>query len=592
MKLEAPVPVQHNKVVLVMDLVESVRLMAANEAFVVSAWHGFLQHAQDKVLPACSGRLVKSLGDGLLAEFDRSADAVKAAYAMHRYFDRTNERLPPEARLHLRAGIHATHLYIDTHDVFGHGVNLAARVTALAAPGETVITASVRDTVVDGIDGEVEDMGESYLKHWPEPVRTWRIWPANDTAPVARAAPQSPVHEDLRPTIAVIPFQGRGAAPEHQVVGELLADGVIGQLSRSHHLRVISRLSTAAFRDRSIDLVDIQTRLDAGYVLSGSYIVMGDRIVVMAELTDARRSDVVWADRLTGEVMDLLQPQSQLILGLVDAATQALLDNTVQRSLILPLPQLESNTLLLGGIALMHRSTARDLDRSRELLDAVTDRHRRVASPWAWLSKWHILQVVQGRATNPHVEFSRAIAMADTALALDPNSSMALSIKGHAMCHLGQDVQSARRLLLDAVQINPNDAVAWLYAGFWSSMWGSADDAVVESERAFTLSPIDPHRFYFQMQLANSYLAKNDFKRTIELCKSSLKANSLHLSTLRTLITAEFEAGNHDDAKMHFELLRQHQPLLTVSSYLGTGGDSLGKRRVAKALGSLGLPSD
>jgi adenylate cyclase len=189
-----------------MDLVESVRLMAANEAFVVSAWHGFLQHAQDKVLPACSGRLVKSLGDGLLAEFDRSADAVKAAYAMHRYFDRTNERLPPEARLHLRAGIHATHLYIDTHDVFGHGVNLAARVTALAAPGETVITASVRDTVVDGIDGEVEDMGESYLKHWPEPVRTWRIWPANDTAPVARAAPQSPVHEDLRPTIAVIPF--------------------------------------------------------------------------------------------------------------------------------------------------------------------------------------------------------------------------------------------------------------------------------------------------------------------------------------------------------------------------------------------------
>lgn len=574
-----------------MDLVESVRLMAANEAFVVSAWHGFLQHAQDKVLPACSGRLVKSLGDGLLAEFDRSADAVKAAYAMHRYFDRTNERLPPEARLHLRAGIHATHLYIDTHDVFGHGVNLAARVTALAAPGETVITASVRDTVVDGIDGEVEDMGESYLKHWPEPVRTWRIWPANDTAPVARAAPQSPVHEDLRPTIAVIPFQGRGAAPEHQVVGELLADGVIGQISRSHHLRVISRLSTAAFRDREIDLVDIQTRLDAGYVLSGSYVVMGDRIVVMAELTDARRSDVVWADRLTGEVMDLLQPQSQLILGLVDAASQALLDNTVQRSLILPLPQLESNTLLLGGIALMHRSTARDLDRSRELLDAVTDRHRRVASPWAWLSKWHILQVVQGRCAEPNAEFRHAIEAADRALDLEPNSSMALAIKGHAMCHLGEDIEVSHRLLTEATQVNPNDPMAWLYAGFWSSMWGPPDEAVARAERALALSPLDPHHFYYQMLAANCYLASNQIDLALQASRASLSKNRYHLPTLRALLLAQYEKGDITDARATLNTLRQLQPSLTVDSYLRYGRPSPLRERIAKAMSSLGLTS-
>jgi len=574
-----------------MDLVESVRLMAANEAFVVSAWHGFLQHAQDKVLPACSGRLVKSLGDGLLAEFDRSADAVKAAYAMHRYFDRTNERLPPEARLHLRAGIHATHLYIDTHDVFGHGVNLAARVTALAAPGETVITASVRDTVVDGIDGEVEDMGESYLKHWPEPVRTWRIWPANDTAPVARAAPQSPVHEDLRPTIAVIPFQGRGAAPEHQVVGELLADGVIGQISRSHHLRVISRLSTAAFRDREIDLIDIQTRLDAGYVLSGSYVVMGDRIVVMAELTDARRSDVVWADRLTGEVMDLLQPQSQLILGLVDAATQALLDNTVQRSLILPLPQLESNTLLLGGIALMHRSTARDLDRSRELLDAVTDRHRRVASPWAWLSKWHILQVVQGRCADPSAQFRNAIEAADRALDLEPNSSMALAIKGHAMCHLGKDPDASKALLDDATQMNPNDSMAWLYSGFWSCMWGNADEAVASSERALQLSPLDPQRAYLQMLAANSHLAKNSYDKAIELCLASLRKDRYHLSTLRSLLTAQFESGRIEEAKSTLNTLTALQPDLSVERFLSYGGNSSFRLRAARAMEALGLRS-
>jgi len=582
-------PLQQNKVVLVIDLVESVRLMASNEAQVVARWHDFLRHADGSVLPRHRGRMVKSLGDGLLAEFDRASDAVPAALDLHAHMRHANQAIAPDQQLHLRAGLHATHFYLDASDVFGSGVNLAARVTSLAGPGETVVTASVRDGIVDGIDGEVEDMGESYLKHWPEPVRTWRVWPADSAGTDVRKPPVAPAQDDLRPTIAVIPLECRSGAEEHQVIGELIADGVIAQLSRSRQLRVISRLSTTAFRGRGAPLEEIQTHLAAGFVLSGSYSVLSERVMVMAELSDARRGDVVWADRVAGSIADLLQTDSQLIRELTDTASQALIDSTVQRAVILPVPQLDSNTLLLGGIALMHRSTARDLDRSRELLEAVTERHRRVATPWAWVAKWHILNIIQGRSGDAPAEFRLAIDMADRALDLEPHSSLALAIKGHVQCHLGTDLDQSRQLLLQAIERNPNDHNAWQYAGFWSTMWGDPADAVRESERALELSPLDPQRFFIEMLVAHSYLTANELDKAIDMCRQSLRRNRYYLASLRILLTALYEAGRVEEAKETLQTLQALQPGLTLAGFLSYGQQSVLRKRVAIALQALGL---
>lgn len=586
----APLPLQQNKVVLVVDLVESVRLMAANEAAVVGQWHRFMQHAKTVVLPQWRGRLVKSLGDGLLAEFTRASDAVRAALAFHRFFEPINADLPDDQHLHLRAGLNGTHLYVDSSDVYGHGVNLAARVASLAGPGETVVTANIRDGIVDGIDGEVEDMGESYLKHWPEPVRTWRVSPADSASMPAPKPSLPPAQEDLRPTIAVIPLDCSTGHDAHQVIGELIADGVIAQLSRSRQMRVISRLSTTAFRGRGAQLSDIQAHLGSGYVLSGSYSVLGDRVVVMAELSDARRSDVVWADRLVGSIADLLQADSQLIQALTDSASQAVIENTVQRATILPCPQLDSNALLLGGIALMHRSTARDLERSRELLDAVTERHRRVATPWAWMAKWHILNIIQGRSADATGEFRQAIDIADRALDLEPHSSLALAIKGHVQCHLGTQLDESRQLLLQATDANPNDHNAWLYAGFWSTMWGDPADAVRESERALELSPLDPQRFFIEMLVAHSYFAAHKLDKAIALCGQSLKRNRYYLATLRVLMASLYEAGQEQQAQEVFRSLTQLQPDMTVEKFLAYGNDCVARQRVASAMRALGSP--
>lgn len=572
-----------------MDLVESVRLMANNEASVVSHWHSFVQHARNVVLPERSGRLVKSLGDGILAEFDRANHAVLAALDLHSFFKPTNEALPPAEQLHLRAGINTAHLYVDANDVYGNGVNLAARVAGLAAPGETVITANVHDQLVDGVDGDMEDMGESYLKHWPEPVRTWQVRPASGLMPYARPTRADGAVSDFRPTIAVIPFESRSQSPEHFVIGDLIADGVIAQLSRSQDLRVISRLSTTAFRGRNAKGGEIDAALDAGFVLSGSYFTHGDRVVIMAELTHTRRHEVVWAERLSGDTADLLQDQSELLQQLAVACAHHLLDAEVQRTLTLALPRLDSSALMLGGVTLMHRSTKRDLERSFVLLESVVDRHKRVATPWAWLAKWHIMRVVQGLADNPTQEFQRAIGIADRALDLEPSSSLAMSIKGHALCHLGQDVDASRRLLQEATQSNPNDPMAWLYSSVWSSMWGKPEDGIDEAENAVRLSPLDPQKYYFEMMLATSYLTNGKSDRAMELCRSSLQKNRYHLPTIRTLVTAAFESGHIEEARSAFSTLLVLQPDFSIERYLAAGGKSPLRVRGAKAMVALGL---
>jgi adenylate cyclase len=585
-----PLPQQRHKVVLVIDLVESVRLMAANEAAVVNQWRGFMHHATSQVLPACRGRLVKSLGDGMLVEFDQPTDGVRAALALHQYFAPLNQTLPPAQQLHLRAGLNATNLYVDENDVYGHGVNLAARVADLASPGETLVTTSVFDGIVVGVDAEVEDRGESYLKHWPEPVRTWQLYPVSSTSAAVRPRVPEGAATDFRPSIAVVPFETRSHAAEQFVIGELIADGVIAQLARSQNLRVISRMSTTAFRGRQSSTDEIGQRLDAAFVLGGSYVTYGDKVVIMAELSDRKRGEVIWADRLTGDTRDLLEAQSQLLDALCAACAKALLNDVVQRTLVLPVPQLDSNALMLGGITLMHRSTPRDLQRSLQLIEAVVERHKRVATPWAWLAKWHIMQVVQGLSGEPARDFQRAIDTADRALDLEPSSSLAMAIKGHALCHLGEDVDASHRLLQEATQSNPNDPMAWLYNSVWSTMWGTPEDSMNEAENALHLSPLDPQKYYFEMMLATSCAALEQWERAIELCKASLMKNRYHLPTIRCLIVAQLESGSTDAARESFQLMRTLQPDLTITKYMASGGQSPLRKRVANALTQLGLP--
>jgi len=282
---------QQPKVVLIADLVGSVSLMQRDDVGVIQRWQEFVANVIDDILPNDDGRLVKSLGDGLLAEFDSAPRAVSAASSMHRCIDEAcrNTDEPP---MRLRIGLNATQVYEGEHDIYGTGVNVAARIAALARPGCTVVTASVRDAWTDGLDGELEDLGHWYLKHIEEAVRVYGVRASGEPT-VCRTA--SVDTTPMCPTIAVMPFESRNVEVEAFDIGDLIAEGVIGQLCRTPDLKVISHLSTSAFRRSNRTLYDARSHLGADYVLSGSYVVSGRAILVMAELVHVSRDEIIWS---------------------------------------------------------------------------------------------------------------------------------------------------------------------------------------------------------------------------------------------------------------------------------------------------------
>lgn len=575
------------KVVLVIDVVESVRLMAADEAGAVARWHDFAQYAQAHTIPQHQGRLVKSLGDGLMVEFEQPRQAVNAALAMHEIIAKGNATLASERQMHLRAGVNATHVYTDHNDIFGAGVNLAARLATLAGPGETVVSASARDGLTDGLDANLDDLGECYLKHLAEPVRAYRVGAAG-AAPVVMA--QRDYQSQLQPTVAVIPFSARSNEAAHFSIGELIADGVIASLSQCMHLRVMSRLSTSALKGNSLDLGKINAVLGTQFTLSGAYICVATKTHITWELAETLTHQVLLSDRATIATDDLLEAGSDFYASVSNLVQNAIINLEVVRVNRQPMPTLQSYSLLLSGVSLMHRSEPQVFDKSYQILNHLIDRHPALAQPKAWLAKWYVLRSVAGVTAEPQNEGARALSLTQRAIELDPGDSMSLSMQGYVYNHLLGNPDLAQKRLDDAIAINPNDSLAWLYKSVVLSMWGDSKEAVAAAARALTLSPLDPLLYFFHSLGASALLANGQAQQAIAAAQKSLRLNRLHLPTYRVLLTAQVMAGDMQQALATTRQLVAFDPGFSLANYeQGANIESRTKRQTILALKELGI---
>lgn len=588
---DLPLLAKRQKVVLVMDLVESVRLMASNEATLVNQWRGFVQHAQTQVLPQFHGRLVKSLGDGIMAEFNGATEAVHAALALQRHFDPLNRQNKPHEHLFLRAGLNSCEVYSDELDIYGAGVNLAARVTTLAGPGETMVTATVRDELVDGLDADVHDMGDCYLKHVEKPVRVFRVEQAGLPAVANKHKPQA---QAIQPTIAVIPFESRHQDVGSHAFGDLVADGVIAQLSRTSALNVISRLSTAAFHKRHLASTELERHLKADYSVSGSYVVSGSAVLITAEVCNSQTGNLIWTDRFTVPTYDLLQVQSKACQHIAEATHQALIATSVQEAQTAPMPSIASHSLLLAGVQLMHRSSAEDFARSHAALDALSERHPRSAACRAWLAKWYVLNTTRGLSKTPEREASIALAHTQRALDLEPENSMAMAMQGFVKLHLFKDMAGAGGVLQRAVAANPNDPLAWLFNGVLHAFQDEPQAALACSLKAMSLSPMDPIRYYFESLAASSAICAGQPTLAIQWATQSIRRNAFHAHTHRALITAYWLADQPESARNAARKLLTLSPGTTVDKFLrnSVSADLRFGQQMAAALRDSGIPAN
>lgn len=551
------------RTIVVVDLVESVRLMEHHENAVIRYWRQFVADVCNDILPALDGKLVKSLGDGLLLTFGDTRSALAAAFAFHEW---TRQRpIGQGLQGQLRVGIVAAEIVEDRLDVYGTGVNLAARLASQAQPGQTLLTLEASEEVTVGIDADVEDLGELYLKHLAQPVHCIACRPVGTTAAVLAA--QRPF-EDLRPTLAVVPLACRDAADPGNVIGDLVADEVTTLLSRCTEWRLISRLSAAAGTAHAHRAPDqIARTLGADYLCTGSYARSGDQVQLQVQLSRWPGGEVVWGSSGRARLSDILSGQSERIQTLGVEIAEAILGHGLETVSSTPLPQLRSHALMLGAMVLMHRARRSEFSRAVEVLDVLASRHPRAAQPHAWRAKWHVLRVVQGWTADPAEEGRLAMQAARQATDSEGRSSLALAMQGLVHTYLRNDFEAASRSYDEALTLNPHESLALLLRGTMHAFMGDGAQAYVQTQQSLRLSPLDPLRYFYLSLSASAAVAAQRYDEAIDLAQRSLQLNRLHCSTYRALAMAQSLAGQRDAATDTVHQLLRLDPAFTLTQF-------------------------
>lgn len=559
--IEALSPRQQ-RVVLVCDVVESVRWMEHDEDNAITRWSQFAAAVRSSIAPAHCGEVIKSTGDGLMMEFQAAPGAVAAANAMQKIASEGNEGYTPERQMHLRIGIHQTQARRDAHDLYGHGVNLAARITTLAGPGEIIVTPEVRDHLTDSLDGQIEDMGECYLKHLSEPQRVFRVL-ANE---VNFVAPKDSLVATTD-SIAVLSLKCLQSNYAHSVVGELYSDFLSSLLSKNKELTVIARTSTASIESRDLSLSEMAALLKSRYLVTGKYFESGGKNSIVLELVDSKENRLLWSDAFQLTEQELCSTTSETIQRCASDITTVLTNTALAELHTYALPTLQSNSLLLGAVHLMHRTSEFDLQKSWRILDELTKRHTRSPRANAWLSCWYALRITQGQSHNPDADANLAFALSDRSLQHNPNSSLALTMQGVLSMHLRSDIDAAKLLFEAAVQANPSESLAWLYKSSMHSFLGESEQAIESIGHAFSTSPIGPLKAYYENFASAAYLSGGHYGRAVKLAKQSIAGNRTHPATYRMLAIASTLAGDVQTAKKAVQDFLVLVPNYTISFF-------------------------
>lgn len=559
--------------------------MEQDEAIIVERWINMTAHLTDRLLPRTKGRLVKSTGDGAVLIFGNAVEAIKLCQALQ------DEAMGDADRpaLSLRIGIALADVVEGPLDVYGHGVNQAARLMQLANPGETLVDEGICGRMTDGVDAAVEDLGACWLRNLSEPIRAFRVGPPG---PASKNAARLVDQQNMHPVIAIMPLTPRMAEIKDRVIGTVVADESIRAFAQSHAFDVISGLSCAAVAARDLTTVEIAAALRADYVLSGHFDVIGTTLRVSVELCAANKAEVIWSDAISGDVASLFELDHPLINDVVSRTSLAIISHEIGRAQSMPLPSLKAYTLLLSAVSLLHRLARREFEQAREMLEALVDRSPRHTAAHSWLAYWHSMRVNQGWSDNIEREVFLARAAADRALDLAPSSPLALTTSGMVEGSLLHKLDDAEQLYDAAVANGPGEALAWLLRATLYAFTDRGDLAVHDAERALKLSPRDPRLYLFESIAASACLTANAYDRALDYAMSSARKNALHGSTLRVKLVAEWQLGRTNDAHRTLADLLKVEPSLTVSNYRARAANS-GSRigaLIAETMRDAGVP--
>jgi adenylate cyclase len=515
--------------ILAADVAGYSRLMGADEEGTHERLKGHLGELINPKIGEHRGRVVKNTGDGFLAEFASVVDAVRCSAEIQRGMIEREPEVPEDRRIRFRIGVNLGDVIAEEHDIFGDGVNVAARLEALAEPGGICISRVVRDQVRDRLDYTFEDMGEQQVKNIARPLRVYTLRPeavADLPAPSASSLPPiSPPAVAPRLSIVVLPFANLSNDPDQQYFADGITEDVTTDLSRLADMFVISRNTAFTYRNKPVDTKQIGRELGVRYVLEGSVRRAGSRVRVNAQLIDAETDAHLWAERFDGDTSDLFGLQDEITSRIAVALNLELVDAEVAR----PAANPDALDCILRGRAIAYGTPP-----TREnYVEAITWFERALAldprsvEAQSLLANWLAGRVLDNMSVSAVADIERAEGLAEQALVASPRSPLAHFANGNVL-----RAQSFFREAIPAYEtvlaLNRNWVTAIAALGWCKFLAGAIEKAIPAHEKAIRLSPRDHNIGNWYSRIGLVHVLQSSAEEAIFWFEKARSANTTH----------------------------------------------------------------
>ncbi|SDD69401.1 adenylate cyclase [Bradyrhizobium brasilense] len=521
------------------------------------------------------GKVVKHTGDGMLAEFGSIVDAVRCAIEVQRGMAERNATVPQLKRIEFRIGIHVGDIIVDENDIFGDGVNIAARLEGIAEPGGICISDDAQRQIRGKVDAVFADMGSQNLKNIAEPMRAWRL---RVNAGHPAGAPIEPPVDSVqvlalpdKPSIAVLPFENMSGDPEQEYFADGMVEEIITALSRFKWLFVIARNSSFTFKGRAVDIKEVGRRLGVRYVLEGSVRKAAGKVRITGQLIDAVTGTHIWADRFERDLTDIFALQDEVTVAVVSAIQPKLLQIEIGLSARRP-ENLTAYDFYLRAMQQHYLMTADGLAEAIRLAHRALELDPRFGFVAALAGLAHMQNILWGHAVDPQLDRKEAVRLLRLALSIDDGDAETLAWVSLTSAYMVGDCESEIELADRAVALNPNSYRAWTARGSVYRVAGLPDEAVRSFERAIRLSPLDPRLPITFVGMGMAFIELRRFDEAIAAANKCRRQNASYSLAYRCLASAFAHLGRDAEAREAAALLLQLDPAFTISAMIARGG--------------------
>jgi TolB-like protein len=573
--------------ILAADVAGYSRLMHSDEEATHAKLTALLMEAVQPAIAEHGGRIVKNTGDGFLAEFPSAVGALRAAIQLQTRIRELTADEAEDRRIVLRVGINIGDVIIEPQDIFGDGVNVAARIESIAEPGGICISSSVHDQVLGKIAAEFVDLGKQSLKNIARPTRIFKVLDR-----VAAAKPRPTLALPDKPSIAVLPFQNLSADPEQEYFADGVVEDITMALSRFRWLFVIDRNSSFTYKGRAMDVKQVGRELGIRYVLEGSVRKAGKRIRIAGQLIDAETGAHLWADRFEGALEDIFDLQDQVTSSVVGAIAPMVQREEIKRARHKPTENLDAYDYYLRGLAHARRWTKDTNGEALQLFCKAIQLDPSLACAYG-MAAWCYVPRKARRWMIDHVqESAEATRLARKAVHLGADDSVALCMGAYVLAFVAREFDDAAAFVDRGLAVNPNLAQAW-YTSAWVRVWrGEPDLALDHAARGMRLSPLDPNMASIRGAMAYANFLVGRFDLASSSAEEAMRNNPNFLLPIYVFAASNALAGRLEPAQKSMARARELDPNLRASNL----GDLAPFRRAehlalfAKGLRAAGLP--